>query len=203
MDKDIARFESLLLSTKREGIETLLDFLRQSDFYTAPASTKYHSCHAGGLLEHSLNVNECLLRKFEDHLWKEKLAGVSKESASLCSLLHDFSKNRFYEVEYKNKKIYSETGKKIDSNGRFDWVTVPGYAVNDTHPLGHAEGSVIMLQQFIRLKPVELYAIRWHHCFAEPKDNYNTLSSAIRKYPLILALHEADMEATYLLEEEE
>ena len=57
----IKKFEELLLSTKREGVEALLEFIRKSDFYTAPASTKYHSCHEGGLLEHSLNVYECLL----------------------------------------------------------------------------------------------------------------------------------------------
>lgn len=193
----------MLLSTKRDGIEALLDFIRKSDFYKAPASTKFHSCHEGGLLEHSLNVANCLLRKFDDTLWTEKLTGISKESAILCALLHDFCKANFYEGEFKNKKVYSENGKKIDSNGRYDWVSVPGYAVNDTHPLGHGEGSVIMLQQYIRLKPVELYGIRWHMAFTEPKDHYNTLCAAIMKYPFILALHEADLEATYLLEKEE
>ena len=63
----IKKFEELLLSTKREGIEALLEFIRKSDFYTAPASTKYHSCHEGGLLEHSLNVYECLKNKEKEN----------------------------------------------------------------------------------------------------------------------------------------
>lgn len=63
MEEKIKRYEDLLLSVKREGIENLLSFIRKSDFYTAPASTKFHSCHEGGLLEHSLNVYDCLMEK--------------------------------------------------------------------------------------------------------------------------------------------
>ncbi len=55
-NKNIERFESLLLSCNRDGMDKLLEFIRKSDFYTAPASTRFHNCHEGGLLEHSLNV---------------------------------------------------------------------------------------------------------------------------------------------------
>ena len=103
----------------------------------------------------------------------------------------------------KNKKIYSDHGKKSDSNGRFDWETVPSYVVDDKIPYGHGEKSVMMIEEFIKLKPIERYAIRWHMGFTEPKESWNTLTTAIKKYPLILALHEADLESTYLLEEEE
>ena len=58
---NIEKYEEMLRSTNRENIEELIAFIRKSDFYTAPASTRYHSCHEGGLLEHSLNVAECLL----------------------------------------------------------------------------------------------------------------------------------------------
>lgn len=61
----------------------------------------------------------------------------------------------------------------------------------------------MMIEEFMRLEPVERYAIRWHMGFTEPKENWNTLGIAIRKYPLILVLHEADLESTYLLEKEE
>ena len=53
-------FIELLRSTKREGIENLLNFLEKSDFYTAPASTRFHGNYDGGLLDHSLNVYDCL-----------------------------------------------------------------------------------------------------------------------------------------------
>ena len=76
---NIERFESLLRSTKRDCIESLITFIRKSDFYTAPASTRYHSCHEGGLLEHSLNVYDRFVEKFKDNLWAEKV-DVNKDS---------------------------------------------------------------------------------------------------------------------------
>lgn len=54
------RFIELLRSTKREGIEKLIDFLEKTDFFTAPASTRFHMSCEGGLLQHSLNVYDCL-----------------------------------------------------------------------------------------------------------------------------------------------
>lgn len=199
---NIEKFESLLRSTKRDGIESLLEFIRKSDFYTAPASTRYHSCHEGGLLEHTLNVYDCLISKFNNELWKNKVE-VSSDNLIIVALLHDLCKSYFYGTELKNKKEYHDKGTKSDSNGRFDWVTVPAYTVDDKIPYGHGEKSVMMIEEYIKLKPIERYAIRWHMGFSEPKENWNTLGTAIRKYPLILALHMSDLESTYLLEEEE
>jgi len=201
---NINRFEEMLRSTNREGMESLISFIRKSDFYTAPASTKHHSCHEGGLLEHSLNVVDCLLNKLSSPVWSKILSeGIDRESLILSALLHDICKSNYYIVEMKNKKVYSDTGKKSDSNGRFDWESVPGYTIDDKIPYGHGEKSVMMVEQFIRLKPVERYAIRWHMGFTEPKENWGTLGLAMKKYPLILALHQADLESTYLLEDEE
>lgn len=200
----ITRFEELLRSTEREGIEDLIAFIRKSDFYTAPASTRYHSCHEGGLLEHSLNVFDCLAEKCNYPIWEPHLDPLNGcESLVLSALLHDICKCYFYVVEMKNKKIYSETGKKLDSGGRYDWESVPCYTIDDKFPYGHGEKSVMMIEQYIKLKPAERYAIRWHMGFTEPKETWNSLTAAIKKYPLILALHQADMEATYLLEKEE
>lgn len=201
-NKNIERFEQLLRSTNREGIENLISFIQKSDFYTAPASTRFHSCHEGGLLEHTLNVYDRLKAKFEDKLWKEKIE-VTQENLIISALLHDLCKCCFYSIELRNKKIYSEHGKKSDANGRYDWETVPSYTVDDKIPYGHGEKSVMMAEEFIRLEPIERYAIRWHMGFTEPKENWNVLGCAIRKYPLILALHTSDLEATYLLEKEE
>jgi hypothetical protein len=199
---NVERFEQLLKSTNREGIDSLIDFIRKSDFYTAPASTRFHSCHKGGLLEHTLLVYDRLNTKFEDKLWSEKV-DVKIENIIIAALLHDLCKAYYYGTELKNKKIYSDHGKKSDSNGRYDWETVPAYTVDDKIPYGHGEKSAMMVEEFIRLEPVERYAIRWHMGFTEPKENWNTLGCAIRKYPLILALHTSDLEATYLLEKEE
>ena len=209
----IERYESLLKSTNRDGIDKLIEFIRKSDFYTAPASTRFHNCHEGGLLEHSLNVYDCLYNKVKNtDVFKKALRDSAKEfwdtdefekTIVIVALLHDLCKMFMYEVEMKNKKIYSDHGSKKDNQGRYDWESVPGYTVNDRVPYGHGEKSVMMIEQFITLTKEERFAIRWHMGFTEPKENWNTLNAAIRMYPLILAVHEADLEATYMLEKEE
>lgn len=202
-EKLVNEFERLLFSTKRPGIEKLVDYIRKTDFYTAPASTKYHGCHEGGLLEHSLNVYKCLMAKKNSETWREVFQNITDEKIIITALLHDLCKTNFYVVEMKNKKVYSETGTKMDSNGRYDWVSVPGYSIEDKNPMGHGEKSVIMIMNFIKLVPNETYGILFHMGFTLPKEEWNTLSAAIQKYPFALAVHEADLEATYLLEKEE
>ncbi len=202
-EKLVNEFERLLFSTKRPGIEKLVDYIRKTDFYTAPASTKYHGCHEGGLLEHSLNVYKCLMAKKNSETWREVFQNITDENIIITALLHDLCKTNFYVVEMKNKKVYSETGTKMDSNGRYDWVSVPGYSIEDKNPMGHGEKSVIMIMNFIKLVPNETYGILFHMGFTLPKEEWNTLSAAIQKYPFVLAVHEADLEATYLLEKEE
>lgn len=198
----IKEYEGLLIGTGRENMNNLIEFIRKSDFYSAPASTRYHSCHEGGLLEHSMNVYKALCTKIDSPTWHEILEEVGRDSIAIIALLHDICKSYYYGTEIRNKKVYSENGTKRDENGRFDWKAVPSYIVDDKIPYGHGEKSVMMIEEFISLKPIERYAIRWHMGFTEPKENYNALSSAIKKYPLVLALHEADLEATYLMEEE-
>lgn len=199
----IDKFEQLLTSVSRDGVEKLLAYIRKSDFYRAPASTRFHSCHDGGLLEHSLNVYACLKEKKESRIWANVFGEVDDESLVLIALLHDLCKSYMYTPEFKNKKVYSETGTKKDEGGRFDWQAVKGYTVEDKIPYGHGEKSVMMIEEFIKLKPIERYAIRWHMGFSEPKEYWNTMTAAIKKYPIVLAIHQADLEATYLLEEEE
>ena len=198
-----SRFIDLCMKIKRDGMYELLEWVKNSDFFSAPASTRYHSSHEGGLLEHSLSVAECLFNKLHNPVWVDRLSEVGRESLIISALLHDICKTYYYGTELRNKKIYSEHGSKRDSNGRFDWETVPSYIVEDKIPYGHGEKSVMMIEEFISLKPVERYAIRWHMGFTEPKENWGTLGEAIKKYPLVLALHEADIESTYLLEKEE
>ncbi len=189
----IEKFEKLLLETKRLGIESLLEFIRKSDFYSAPASTRFHGAHEGGLLEHSLNVFDCLAEKkaSDNAIWHKALVNVQSESIIISSLLHDLCKTYFYITEMRNKR-----------NEQGQWEQVPFYSVNDLIPYGHGEKSVMMIEEYIKLLPAERYAIRWHMGSYEPKELWNTLGTAMEKYPLVLALHEADMEATYLLEKE-
>ena len=171
----------LLKSTNREGMDKLIDFLNKSDFFTAPASTRFHGCFEGGLLEHSLKVYEIFDKKVKD-------SGLSVDDNTIIisALLHDICKTNFYKVDYRNAK-----------NARGEWEKVPYYAVNDTIPYGHGEKSVMMITEYIKLTNEEKYAIRWHMGFTEPKELYGTLGEAYRKYPIALLLNEADLEATY------
>ena len=168
-------FIKLLRETNREGIEELIDFLNKSDFFAAPASTRFHGCYKGGLLEHSMKVYEILKTKTED-----------SPSVKIIALLHDICKANFYKVDYRNAK-----------NEQGVWEKVPYYTIDDTIPYGHGEKSVMMISEFIKLTPEERYAIRWHMGFTEPKELYSTIGAAYKKYPVALLVHEADLEATY------
>ena len=177
------RFIELLRTTNREGIEDLIKFLENSDFFKAPASTKFHGDYEGGLLEHSLKVYDILCNKM-NHLDIE--LKVSNETLIIAALLHDICKVNFYKLDYRNVK-----------NEKGIWEKVPYYTIEDTIPYGHGEKSVMMLTEYIKLTPEEKYAIRWHMGFSEPKESYMTLGQAMKKYPLIILLNESDLEATY------
>lgn len=172
----------LLSSINRDGIKDVLNFMEKSDFYTAPASTRFHGAYEGGLLEHSLKVYEILKKKIADHEMD-----VPEDTAKIVALLHDICKSNFYKVDYRNAK-----------NERGDWEKVPYYTIDDTIPYGHGEKSVMMITEYMKLTNEEKYAIRWHMGFTEPKEVYSTIGAAYKKYPLALMLFEADLEATYI-----
>ena len=181
-------------SIHREGAEALLDYLEnKSDFFTAPASTRYHGAHPGGLCEHSLNVYHCL----RDYLARprvQELYGVevSQESIAIAALLHDVCKTDFYAVSTRNVKN-EQTGQ---------WEKKPYYTIDEKLPYGHGEKSVYIISGFMRLTRPEAMAIRWHMGFSGPEEP-RTVGQALSQYPLAFALATADMEATYFLEKEE
>ena len=168
-------FIGLLKQIDREGMDKLIEFLERSDFFEAPASTRFHGAFKGGLLEHSMKVYEILKTKTED-----------SDSIKIIALLHDICKVNFYKTDYRNAK-----------NEQGVWEKVPYYTVEDLIPYGHGEKSVMMISEFIKLTPEERYAIRWHMGFTEPKELYGTIGQAYKKYPVALLVHEADLEATY------
>lgn len=174
----------------RDGSDKLLEFLEKSDFYTAPASTRYHGAYEGGLLRHSLNVYECLTEYLARGRVREKYGlNVSEESAAIVALFHDICKVNFYTIAMRNAKN-EQTGQ---------WERVPYYTINDTLPYGHGEKSVYMISGFMRLSRDEAMAIRWHMGFSGIEDK-NTIGKALEMYPLAFALSVADMEASYFLE---
>lgn len=176
---------------KREGADKLLDFLEnKSDFFTAPASTRYHNAFEGGLLRHSLNVYKCLAAYLERARVKEEYkVEASAETTAIVALLHDLCKVNTYRVSYRNAKN--------DKTGQ--WEKVPYYEIHDALPYGHGEKSVYMISGFIRLTREEAMAIRWHMGFSGNEDK-NTIGRALEKFPLAFALSVADMEASYFLE---
>ncbi len=175
----------------RPGAKDLLDYLLsdKSDFFTAPASTRYHLSKEGGLLEHSLNVYKCL----KDYLERPRVMNdyglkVDQESIACVALLHDLCKVNIYKKSFRNKK--DESGK---------WVQVPSYEFHDELPYGHGEKSVYIISGFMRLSREEAFAIRYHMGFSDT-ENVKNVGEAFMKFPLAFALSTADMEATYFIE---
>ena len=177
---------------KREGADELLAFLEGSDFFTAPASTRYHGSHAGGLCEHSINVYECLCDYLARPRVKEKYGmNYSEETVAIVSLLHDICKTNFY----------VETTRNVKENGV--WKTVPYYSIEDQLPYGHGEKSVYMISAYMKLTRDEAFAIRYHMGFAESNNvtYINNVGKAYEKFPIAFAGSVADMEASYYLED--
>lgn len=178
---------------RRDGADALLDYLEhKSDFFTAPASARFHGAYAGGLCEHSVNVYHCLTAYLERERVKE-LYGLEypAESVALVSLLHDVCKTGCYRQGSRNVK--GPDGK---------WQAVPTFFYEDPLPYGHGEKSVYILSGFLRLTREEAWpsagiwaspATRTSGWWARPSS----------QYPLAFALSVADMEATYFLEKEE
>ena len=174
---------NLLNKTNRPGMDKLISFLQKSDFFKAPASTRFHGAFEGGLAQHSMKVYEILKEKVKTSVIP---LDIKEESILIIGLLHDICKVNFYKVDYRNAK-----------NSLGVWEKVPYYAVEDTIPYGHGEKSVMMISEYIKLTNEEKYAIRWHMGYTEPKELYGTIGEAYKKYPIALLMHEADLEATY------
>ncbi len=176
---------------KREGADKLLDYLMSSDFFSAPASARYHSAYEGGLLDHSLNVYDCLCAYLNRDYAKEKFKlNYSEETIAIVSLLHDICKVNVYKPGYRNVK--NEQGK---------WEQVPTFEFDDKLPYGHGEKSVYMITPFMKLTREEAFAIRYHMGFSNVDDQRN-VGKAFEMFPLAFALSTADMEATYYIEKE-
>ena len=171
----------------RNGKERLLDWLCGTDFFVAPASTRFHGACECGLVMHSLNVYHLLRKKCEDGGFD-----YSDETIALVALCHDFCKINLYHEGSRNVKN-EETGQ---------WEKVKIYTSEDPFPYGHGEKSVFLVERFVRLTTEEAMAIRWHMGGFDDSaraGNYS-ICEAFKRYPLAVMAHLADLEATYLLE---
>lgn len=178
-------------NVKREGADAMLEYLlsKSSDFFTAPASARFHGSYPGGLVEHSLNVYECLV----DYLSRPRTSEryrmeFSPETVAVVALLHDVCKINCYRPGTRNVK---------DEQGV--WHSVASYTYDDKLPYGHGEKSVYIINGYMRLSREEAFAVRYHMGFSGIEDK-NSIGAAFEMYPLAFALSVADMEATYYLE---
>ena len=181
-----AKIIGALRAVDRRGMDSLIATMEASDFFTAPASTRYHLAYEGGLADHSYNVYTMLKLKNETMNLE-----LDEDTVAITSLLHDLCKMDTYVIEKAWRK---------DANNK--WERYDKYVHKEKFAIGHGEKSIILLQQFIRLKPIEVVMIRWHMGGYEPRENYGAISNAWGLYKAAVALHTSDLEATYFVEHE-
>ena len=180
-------------SIERKGINGLMKWIEESDFYTAPASTTFHGAEEGGLLYHSLNVLDMILMLNEQLAEAVEGPQINEESLKIVALFHDLCKANFYIKEKRNKKV----------NGSWEEITV--WAVKDQFPMGHGEKSVYIINKFMELTDEEALAIRWHLGTSDPGTLFFWPSGAPQKKAfqqvrLVSLLHAADILASYQLD---
>ncbi len=175
---------------KREGADKLLEWILSTDFFTAPASSKFHSNFEGGLCSHSVNVYNRFKNNVENEYGKNQQI-ISQESIAICGLLHDICKAHFYKQEMRNVKVDGI------------WVQRPYYSVDEKLPFGHGEKSVYIINGYIRLTREEAMIINWHMGGFDHRviGGSYALSSAYYMHPNAVLFHMADLQATYLDEQ--
>lgn len=170
-----ARFNELLISTNRPGIDELIKNLEKMGFYTCPCSSQYHLAKQGGLVEHSLNVCDTAL-KCAEFLG----AGVERNSVIIAALLHDIGK-----VGDHNKPAYIFTGN----------VGKPYKSNADLKYIPHEVRSIVIANRYIQLTEDEQYAIYYHN------GKYTNIGETLKQYnPLEMILHFADMYSCFEIE---
>lgn len=173
----------------RNGLDDFLTWLKGTDFFKAPASTKFHGNYEGGLCEHSLNVYRQLVELNERFDLK-----IDKEALVICGLFHDVCKADMYVKVPRNVK---------DADGK--WTTKYIWGVEEQIPLGHGEKSCILIQRYMPLATDELLAIRWHMGGFDSASRGGdwSMSRAQEKVKLVTLLQVADMLSSHLLERTE
>jgi hypothetical protein len=184
------RFEPV----KRKGLPELLEWLDSTEFFTQPASSRFHGAYAGGLLDHSLAVYDAIGWQAKAFKKLKENVDLPPDSLTIVSLLHDVCKHDAYEETTRNMKD-KETGQ---------WKSVPYFALrHDGLPIPHGDKSVVeILNAGLELTMEEIVAIR-SHMGAWNVSGYeetNVVSRALDEYPLALCLHIADMMSSHLVE---
>ncbi|MDE6355265.1 MAG: TraI domain-containing protein [Prevotella sp.] len=190
------KFISMLRSTGRQGVDSVIAYLEKVGFFDAPASVNHHLSYEGGLVEHSLNVHRMgmMLRGQMIEMKPELAEQLSEDSVTIAALLHDVCKANIYKTAKKWRK---------DEQNR--WEQYDTYETDYSRfPLGHGEKSVIMLLRLgLELTNDEIIAIRWHMGawnlpFQSYEDKCNI--SEASDHPLPAIIQAADGLAAHILE---
>ena len=157
----------------------MLDYLVSKGFFTAPASTKYHGAHEGGLFQHSAAVMKALVGLTEScHLdWQ------NERSPYIVGMFHDLCK-----IDQYRNTSYGLTLDGQPLHNPCEWEYNPHTLLK-----GHGEKSVMLLSQFYTLTEEEILCIRYHMGAFTPKEEWNDYTGAIHAYPNVLWTHHADM----------
>ena len=183
-EANVKEFKLLCSKITRDGIDKLMKWLEKSDFYEAPASSRYHGAYKGGLLQHSLNVYHELVKLLT--IYPE--IKVPEESVIIASLFHDLCKVDFYGVEQRNRK-----------NKDGQWEKYDAYCINEKFKYGgHGSKSVFIVQNFMPLTPQEAVAINCHMSAfgGDAKD----VGGAFEQCNFAWLVSVADQAATYVVE---
>lgn len=172
---------------QRAGFVDLMVWINGTDFFTAPASTRFHGNYAGGLVEHSLNVHSHLQK-----LCKFYNAQYTDESIAIVSLFHDLCKINTYKTEMRWRK-----------NSHNQWEQYPVYVKSEDFAYGgHGSKSVFLIQSFMALTPDEASAINCHMGQFDAT-TYSNPTPVYERNMLAWLLHVADEAATYITEPKE
>lgn len=178
----------------REGKEALREWLLSDgcDFFTAPASTKYHGNYTGGLCEHSLDVYDMavgLEGLYRENIRKQYLVlnrpydrDQFMESMTIAALFHDLCKANFYKAKVNGRNM--------------------NYTVDEQLPFGgHGSKSVYMLSKYLKdIRDDEAIAINCHMGFSRSEDKTISIGESFRFSPLAWIIHVADEAATFMLD---
>ena len=182
--------------------EELIKMLEETDFFKAPASRSYHNSYEGGLCEHSLNVWKRLV-----DLNNMMETNLDNNSMAIVALCHDYAKINYYKLGYRNEKVYSESGSKSDSLGKYDWVSVSTYTIRDVKDRfiygNHEATSEAIARMYIPLTLEESAAILNHHAGMSSDSAKNNIGEVYGRNTLALMLHLADMLCAFVDESRE
>lgn len=169
--------------------DNIVEMLTENGFFTAPASTKFHGAYKGGLLEHSINVTNTLVRLTKDNglVWERA------ESPYIIGMFHDICKHDQYQHPIGEPFYEGAT--------EYRWIDESKWEhKSDTLLKGHGDKSVMLLSGYLRLTMEEILCIRYHMgAFVDQKE-WNDYTRAIHAYSNVLWVHTADMIAAHILE---